>query len=202
MNHILSRFLCLIFSAAVFALLGGCAYHVGLTDRSLPGGYKQVSVPIFKNRTEDVGIEAEFTNAMIRRLNRSQAAQVTNKETAPLVMEGTILQIETKRGAGVAGQGTNFSVKSEIPRLPKDSVLISEYRLVVSANIRLRRKSDDKIIWESNFSNERVYSAPRIGTPIVNSANALYNHSARVDTISMLAEEMMAEAHDRMTENF
>lgn len=198
MVHNLFRFTLVGF----FFLANSCAYNVGLTDRSLPGGYKQVAVPIFKNRTEDVGIEAAFTNAMIRRLNRSQGAQVTNKETAPLVMEGTILKVETTRGAGVAGHGLDFTVKSEIPRLPDKSVLTSEYRLVVSANIRLRRKSDDKIIWESNFSNERVYSAPRIGTPVVNSANALYNHSARVDTLGFLAEEMMSEAHDRMTENF
>lgn len=180
----------------------GCAYRIGLSERSLPGGYRQVAVPIFRNQTEEPGIEAAFTNSMIRRLNRSQVAQVTNKEAAPLTMEGTIVKIETVRGAGVAGHGTDPSIKSEIPRLPNEAVLTSEYRLVVTANLRLKRKSDDKIIWQSNFTNEKVYSAPRIGTPVVNSANALYNHSARLDTLHQVAEEMMNEAHDRMTENF
>jgi hypothetical protein len=189
------RVLAIFIVNSLLGLSTACAYHVGLSDRVLPGGYKQIAVPIFKNKTDEVGIEAYFTDAMIRRLNRSQAAQVTDKASAPLTMEGTIVEIKTERGAGVVSQ-------SEIPRLPEGTVLTSEYRLIVLAKLSLKRKSDDKVIWETSVSSEKVYSAPRIGTPVVNSANALYNHSARHDTIAQLAEEMMKEAHDRMTENF
>lgn len=182
----------LIFSSLCVA--SGCAYRFGLSERALPGGYTQVAVPVFKNATQDVGIEMYFTNSLIRRFARSQVARVTDKETSPLVLEGMIKKIEVVPGPGVTKDG--------LPGLPDQSVLTTSYRIVVDANITLRRKSDDKVVWEGSFQNEKVYEAPRIATAIVNSANSTYNHNVRQQTIAALAEEMMAEAHDRMTENF
>ena len=177
--------------AASFA---GCAYRFGLSERALPGGYTQVAIPVFKNTTPEVGIETLFTNALVRRFARSQVAKVTDKESSPIVIEGVITKIDTISGAAVD--------QKQLSSLPSDAVLVTEYRLVVSTRIALKRKSDEKIIWEGKFSNEKVYPAPRIGDPVVNSANATYNQSARIEIISRLAEEMMVEAHDRMTENF
>lgn len=174
--------------------LTGCSYKFGLADRGLPGGYSQVAIPVFKNMSSDVGIEVPFTNAMIRRFARSQVATVTGKESSPLILEGTIDKIETASGPAV----TNSDLKS----LPEGAVLTTEYRLKIYASVLLKRKSDDKIIWQGSFSNERVYAAPRVGREVLNSANATYNQSARMQTITVLADEMMAEAHDRMTENF
>lgn len=172
----------------------GCAYRFGLSERSLPGGYTQVAIPIFKNKTPEVGIEPIFTDALVRRFARSQVAKVMDKEDSPLILEGTILTVDTAQGA--------IEDKKQIAALPGSTVLITQYRLTVAAKIILKRKSDDKVIWQGSFSNERVYEPPRIGTPIVNSANATYNQSARIYQIGLLAEEMMTEAHDRITENF
>lgn len=174
--------------------IGGCAYRFGLSDRGLPGGYSQVAIPVFKNRTPEVGIEPIFTNALVRRFARSQVAKITDKEDSPLVLEGTIIKVDTVLGA--------IADKKQIAALPGFAVLVTQYRLTVNATITLKRKSDEKIIWQGSFSNERVYEPPRIGTPIVNSANATYNQSARIYQIGLLAEEMMSEAHDRITENF
>ncbi len=174
--------------------LSGCAYHFGLSERGLPGGYTQVAVPIFKNKSPEVGIEPFFTNSLIRRFARSQVARVTDKESAPVTLEGTILTVKTFSGAA--------KPSNELTTLPQDTVITIEYRLVVTISVVLKRKSDEKIIWEGNFANEKVYAPPRLGTAIVNSANATFNQSARMETISRLADEMMAEAHDRITENF
>lgn len=175
-------------------VLCGCGYKFGLAEHALPGGYKQVAIPVFKNSTEDVGIEIPFTNALIRRFARSQVARVIDKESSPLILEGTIVKIDTISGPAVSN--------TELQTLPDRAVLTTEYRLVVSTNLILKRKSDEKVIWQGSFSNEKVYAAPRIGKEVLNSANATYNQSARMETIARLAEEMMAEAHDRMTENF
>jgi hypothetical protein len=91
---------------------------------------------------------------------------------------------------------------TKLTPLPADAVLDRVYRIVVTSNIVLKRKSDERIIWQGNFSNERVYDPQRLGTGVVNSANATYNQSARMEYMSRLAEEMMTEAHDRITENF
>jgi len=176
--------------------LPACAYRYGLSHRALPGGYTQIAIPVFTNVTPDVGIEMYFTNALIRRFARSQVARVTDKELAPVVLEGTIRKIEVQPGPA------KTNAPGQLPTLPDNAVLTTSYRLVMTAKLILRRKSDDKTMWEGYFTNETEYFAPQVGTPIVNSANATYNQSARQQKIASLAEEMMAEAHDRMTENF
>jgi len=162
----------------------------------LPGGYTQLAIPVFKNLTQEVGAESPFTNALIRRFARSQVARVSDKETSPLTLEGTVNSINIKDGPKVTNQPGGLT------SLPNNTVLTTEYRIVIAASLILRRKSDEKIVWQGSFAGEKVYAAPRIGTPVLNSANATYNQSARMHTIALLAEEMMTEAHDRITESF
>lgn len=167
-----------------------------MSERTLPGGYAQVAIPVFKNTTQETGIEMPFTNALIRRFARSQVARVSDKDTAPLLLEGTITNVTTEEGSKVTRD------KGGVEKLPENAVITTEYLIRINARLVLRRKSDDKVVWQGSFSNQKTYPAPRIGTPVINSANATYNHSARMEYISRLAEEMMTEAHDRMTENF
>lgn len=162
----------------------------------MPGGYTQVAIPMFKNQSYEVGIEPYFTNSLIRRFSRSQVARVTEKESSPLLLLGFIDAVQIVNGPAVDNKA------SQLTALPDQSVLITEYRLLVKTHIILKRKSDDKILWQGAFANEKVYTPPRIGGDIINSANATYNQSVKMETISQLAEDMMAEAHDRMTENF
>lgn len=184
-----------ILSILIFGLVG-CGYRFGLGDRALPGGYSQVAIPVFKNKSADVGIETAFTNSLIRRFSRSQVARVSDKDSSPLILLGRIDSVETIQGPAVTREST------QLPTLPDRAVLTTEYRLKVSAYLILKRKSDEKILWQGNFVNEKVYAPPRIGAAVVNSANATYNQSARMETLARLADEMMAEAHDRITENF
>lgn len=176
--------------------LAGCGYKFGLGDRALPGGYSQVAIPVFKNKSSDVGIETAFTNSLIRRFSRSQVARVSDKDSSPLILLGQIDKVETIQGPAVTKDS------EQLQTLPDRAVLTTEYRLKVSAYLILKRKSDEKILWQGSFVNEKVYAPPRIGAAVVNSANATYNHSARMETLARLADEMMAEAHDRITENF
>ena len=53
-------------------ILAGCAYHAGSGDRQIPGGYRSIAVPVFKNQTNEPGIEAYFTNAMIVEIERAR----------------------------------------------------------------------------------------------------------------------------------
>lgn len=141
-------------------------------------------------------MEVPFTNALVREFARSKVARISDRESAPMILEGRITNITTNPGAAVTNK------PGQLTTLPNDAVLTTEYRLVVKTDMLLRRKSDEKIIWEGSFSNEIVYSAPRIGQAVVNSANANYNQSVRFEKLSRLADEMMSEAHDRITENF
>jgi len=180
------RWILSLFTA--FTMFSGCAYRAGYGDRHIPGGYRTVAVPVFKNNTHEAGVEVYFTNAMIRELERSQIGVVTDRKHAQVTLEGIIDSIEYVGGAPVAGPGS--------------SILNSTVQVIATATLRLRRNSDQKVLWEAAFRKELQYYSPQIKIEEISSANATYNHSARYQNIETIANDMMAEAHDRLTENF
>lgn len=169
----------------------GCAYRFGETDREIPGGYRTVAVPTFKNNSQEAGIEVYFTNAIVREIERSRIGRVTSRSEAQTTLEGVIETVQYGGGSPVEG---TF--------LPPGAVLNTQYRIVVTTNLTLTRNSDQKILWTGQFSNERSYLAPIIGIEGLNSSNAPYNQSARYQNIQTMAADMMTEAHNRLTENF
>ena len=184
------------FGVLFFIFLTSCAYHLGDSKRNLPGGYNRVAIPMFSNKTELVGLEPYFTNSLIREFERSKVAQVTSSATAPITVEGIVEKVEVLPQAQVKAS------ESKSIALPDSTVLTTTYRVLVTTRLKLRRNSDNKIVWEQEVASESVYLAPIIGPLYVNSANATYNQSARDRSIAELAQEMMQEAHDRMTESF
>ncbi len=176
--------------------LWGCAYSMGTEGRRLPDGYQLVSVPVFKNSTQEVGVEVPFTNAIIREFARSRVAKVVDTSAAQVILEGYIEKI-------------SFDVANQIncpaepcPIIPKNTVLNSEYRISVFTKLVLRRASDGHVLWAQQFSGQKSYLAPKIGVEGLNSANALYNQSSRQQNLTEMAGDIMAEAHGRLTENF
>ena len=152
-----------------------------------------MAIPIFNNRTDEVSVETYFTNALRREFERSAVAKITSKEAAPVTIEGEIQRVDVIPGVPVS---------SPTNGLPPNTVLNTEVRVTVMAMLRLKRNSDQKIVWEQAFIRESVYTAPQIGLSYINSANANYNQSSRLRTVSKLADQMMEEAHDCLTENF
>jgi hypothetical protein len=196
-SHFRSHFRTISHAILIVLLLSGCSYRWGFRERSVPGGYKEVAIPIFKNTSTEAGVETAFTNALILQFERSQVARVTSAAAAPVRIEGEITKITlTGTGGGLIGG------KDPNNPLPANAALWTEYQIDVQAKITVRRQSDEKILWQSAFNEQKNYDAPRIGEPVVNSANATYNDSARRHALEALADDMMAEAHDRITENF
>jgi hypothetical protein len=72
----------------------------------------------------------------------------------------------------------------------------------MKTELSMVRASDNKVLWNSFFDDEIFYQGPRVGEEFVNSVNANYNHSVQRQKIEELANQMMQEAHDRVTENF
>ena len=177
-------------------LSSGCAYSIGTGERRLPEGYKLVSIPVFKNSTQEVGIEVPFTNAIIRELERSQIARVVPKSDAQVVLEGVVEKVQYEVANQVSCGTTGVCL------VPPGTILNTEYRVTVSTRLILRRLSDGQALWSEAFSTQKSYLAPKIGIEGLNSANALYNHSARHENISAMAVDLMSEAYGRLTENF
>lgn len=188
-----------IFVFACIFMCSSCAYKWGYRGRALPGGYKQVAIPIFKNHTQQVGLETDFTNSMVRDFERSQVARVAGKNVAPVRIDGVIERLDVAQGAGIAGPSATSTATNP---LPTDAVLVTEYILKVKVRLQVRRQSDEKVLWEGTFEDQKNYESPRIAEAILNSADATYNESIQRYTLSQLANQMMSDAHDRMTENF
>lgn len=169
---------------------------MGMSSRSLPGGYKYLSIPIFKNKTQETGIEVSFTNALIQEFEKSQVGKVTNEGLSDVKIIGVIDTVQYLPG-GKKSEGDPAA-----PYLPKGTVLATDYRILVTVNVRIVRLVDNTQIWTGSFSGERTYNAPQVTLAGVNSVNPLYNLSARRQNIDTVANDMMAEAHDRITENF
>ena len=174
--------------------LSGCAYRVGVAKRSIPGGYKQISIPIFKNRTQEVGIEMAFTNALIQEFQRSRIASIVDNSLSEVAIIGTIEAIQYLPGAKAISGSSNY--------LPDGTVIATEYRILMTINVKLVRQADGTALWAGSFIGERTYAAPQVTLAGVNSVNPLYNLSARRQNIDILAYDKMVEAHDRITENF
>ncbi len=178
-------------------VVSACAYRFGMRERAFPGGYTQIAVPVFKNVSSEPGIEVLFTTAMIEEIEQSRVGRLTPANESQLTLRGKIINIRYVAGGVVKGEG-----KGNLPHLPQDSVLATEYRILAVVDVELVRISDQKSLWAGRFEGERSYSAPQMTLSTANSVNPLYNQSARYQNIGLMAKDMMSEAHDRMTENF
>jgi hypothetical protein len=175
-------------------LAASCAYRIGSPDRSLPGGYRQVFVPVFKNKTMEPGIEVSFTNALIQEFERAKIGRVTPESQAEIIAEGEIETVEyAPAGKREYTEGSS---------LPRGAVLAAQYQIAILAKLTLLRSSDRSVLWTGEFAGERSYVAPQVIAAGINTVNPLYNLSARRQNIETIAIKMMSEAHDRMTENF
>ncbi len=173
-----------------------CAYRMGSGERSIPGGYKQVSVPVFKNKTQETGIEVGFTKSLINEFQRSRIARVVEKPLSEVSVVGSIDSVSYQPGAKrVAGDSAS-------PYLPNGTVIASEYRILLTVTVKVVRQADGIELWSGTFAGERTYVAPQVTLAGVNSVNPLYNLSARRQNIEKMANDLMEEAHDRITENF
>ena len=111
------------------------------------------------------------------------------------VLQGIITAIDTyTEDSVIEAKNTKY--------LPSETVIASQYKLSVSIDLILKRKGSSEILWSGNFKQARNYSAPQITLPVVNTANSLYNQSAKRQTLEALSKNMMQAAFDRMLENF
>ncbi len=178
------------------SLLSSCAYRFGSPERRIPGGYHLIAVPVFTNKTQEVTIETFFTQSMIMEVEKSSLAQVTSKEESQAILMGEITKIDYVLGTEISNKTDGFGT------LPVGTVLSKEYRILVEATIKLVRSSDMAVLWEGGVQGEKRYPAPVITKEVLNTANPLYNQSAKIQNIQQVANDMMAEAYERMTENF
>ncbi|MGZ3692143.1 MAG: LPS assembly lipoprotein LptE, partial [Pseudobdellovibrio sp.] len=176
----------LILTASVITFFSfGCAYRLSAQTDSLPGNVKLVQIPMFKNDSSEVGAETFFTNSLKTEAIRAKFVDIKNEQNqAQAVLQGRITQIDVIADESVTeAQNTQF--------LPTQTVLATQYRVTVNVNLVLTENHTNKVLWSGEFKQTKSYSAPQITLPGINTANSLYNESAKRQTLSALAKEMM-----------
>ena len=187
----------LIITASVIQLIfSSCAYKLSSESDSLPGNVKIIQIPLFINDSAEVGAETMFTNSLKSEALRSKFVQLKNDdEFVEAILQGRITGIDNIADESVIeAKNTKY--------LPTETVIATQYKVSASIELKLIRKGSSAILWSGSFRQGSNYSAPQITLPVINTSNALYNHSAKRQTLDALSKEMMQAAFDRILEDF
>jgi hypothetical protein len=118
------------FAIVLLPLFLGCGYHpmgaepIGATRQVL-------AVPLFTNRSTEVGLESTLANALLHAFAESRAIKVTPYEAgADLVLEGKVQSVDN---TSVAFQSVTQSTVR---------------RVIVRVELTLRRQDNGKVIWK------------------------------------------------------
>ena len=120
---------------ALAVLAGGCGYTVRGT---LPAHINTISVPIFRNRTQEPAIESLITRAVVEAFSTNGRLRVVGSEQADAVLDGEI---------------TGYSVNSIA--FDKDAN-VRLYRLLVTVNLRLRDLRQHTVLFQQNDVREQA----------------------------------------------
>lgn len=109
-------------------LLAGCAgYRLGPVQKTV---YRSVAVPMFQNRTLTPQLEAQVTNAIIKRLHKDGALAVRFTDDADVILRGEIIGYERET---VRGERLDTTVPREL-RLTIQ-VRVEAYHRITGATI-------------------------------------------------------------------
>ena len=183
-----------------FFALAGCGYNWGPGSRSLPGGHQRVFVEMFKNSTHELGAEFSFTQALNRELERSGFITLSPKQQAEVIITGHIIDV-TNLDSG--SQPTFFQIDYNTRQAtPYRAPLFTVYKIRMTVNLKATGAHDKKVLWQSLVHGEKSYRGSQLSQQGIRSSNVLYNESRRKQTVKWIANDMMREAFDRLTENF
>lgn len=186
---------------AAMVLLSSCAYKMGYSYRELPRGMKSLHISIFKNDTQSVGPEADFTNHLVQEVRRSRVASIQGKESADGLLEGRIVSIRRIQSAN-ASNPRGDSGSSGLVNLPDGTYVATAFIVTVKVELLLRDRKTKNIVWKQWFEDRDVYDAARLALAGINTSSPNYTESEDKRVIRKLAGVMMKEAVDRLTENF
>jgi hypothetical protein len=120
--------------------LAGCGYRPLGTESLLSERRPSLAIPLFANRSTEVGLEALMANAFVQAFSESRSLRLTTSEEADLVLEGKVASVEH---SSVAFQDITRSLVR---------------RATVRVEMALKRRDTGKIIWKDSeiFSEDYV----------------------------------------------
>lgn len=151
-----------------FALLGLCCllaiscagYRLGPVGRA---DYKSVAVPMFRNATLRPQLEAQITNAIIKRLQADGSLRVQSVADADIVLTGTIARYQ----------------RSTVRSLREDTGVPREYNITITATVEAREARTGRVVLQP--------------TELTGSADTFIGHdqqSAELQVLPLIADDL------------
>ena len=128
------------FSLLMLLALLGCGYRPMGAEPASPQGAPTLAIPLFANRSTEVGLEAILAKALINTFSQSRAVRVTPAaQNADLVLEGKVQSVEN---TSVAFNDVSHSTVR---------------RVTLRVELDLRRGSGGKTIWKETVVLQEDY---------------------------------------------
>jgi len=113
------------------AMLVGCGYRPMGSEPLTAQGAPTLAIPLFANRSTEIGLEAVLANALVHAFAQSRAVRVvTGDKQADLVLEGKVRSVDN---ASVA----YFDVTRSTVR-----------RITVRVDLTLKKGESGKVLWK------------------------------------------------------
>jgi hypothetical protein len=127
------------FAIVLLLSLMGCGYHP-LGAEPSGGVTRTLAVPLFNNRSTEVGLEAILANALIHSFSETRAVKVTPYEDgADLVLDGKVQSVDNTSVA-------YSSVTQSTVR-----------RVIVRVELTLKQQDNGKVLWKDTQILEEDY---------------------------------------------
>lgn len=118
----------------LLAALLGCGYRpLARAPETSQKERPTLAIPLFANRSTEIGLESIFANSFIETFSRCQAFRLTSlPEKADLVLEGKIQSVAYSSAAF-------FNVNRSLVR-----------RVTIRVELQLTRRSTGKVVWKDS----------------------------------------------------
>lgn len=155
-----------------------------------------IFVPVFTNKTDEIGAEVIFTNALIRELTSRREVVLSSRDAGGLELMGEITSVST---ASMAYTDLGFQgLQQSYRRLP------SELGVTVVINLKVVDPKSNQVVWKKEFSGFRRVDAPVNRTYDYQAPSSVgrYTLSVVESLYSDIARDIMRDVYDEMVELF
>lgn len=164
----------------LLALLVGSLYSCGYSFRhqqsNLPPDIKTIAIPMFENKTNEVGFEGIITEQMRYQFSNSQILKLASKAEADVVMIGAITYIYS----------------DDVTLTTRTTSQLRRARIAIS--VRVVRSDNGKVIYNGSASQNRSY--------VISPTDNATTEMARTEAIRLAARDMAQTVHDGILQNF
>jgi outer membrane lipopolysaccharide assembly protein LptE/RlpB len=154
--------------------LSACGYRFA-GDESLPGGVRKICIPLFENRTGEIGLETGFADDLMNQFRRNSSVVLTGRESADAVLVGKIESLNTDT---VSRRGAHSAFERQVR---------------ISAGFELK-SIDGKVIWSvKGISSSESY-------PVV--SDTLATEQFRQNAIAKISKKIAELAYQYFASDF